>query len=56
VAVVAEAYVQGVSTRKVEALVQTLGISGLSNSEVSRMAAVLDVQAEAFRTRRLDAV
>jgi putative transposase len=56
VAVVAEAYVQGVSTRKVEALVQTLGISSLSKSEVSRMAATLDAQAEAFRTRRLDAV
>jgi transposase-like protein len=56
VAVVAEAYVQGVSTRKVEALVQTLGISGLSKSEVSRMCTALDAQAAAFRTRRLDAV
>jgi transposase-like protein len=42
VAVVAEAYVQGVSTRKGEALVQTLGIAGRSKSEVSRMAASLD--------------
>jgi transposase-like protein len=55
VAVVAEAYVQGVSTRKVEALVQTLGIAGISKSEVSRMAASLDAQVAAFRTRRLDA-
>jgi putative transposase len=55
VAVVAEAYVQGVSTRKVEALVQALGISGLSKSEVSRLASALDEQVEAFRTRRLDA-
>jgi putative transposase len=55
VAVVAEAYVQGVSTRKVEALVQTLGIAGISKSEVSRMAATLDAQVAAFRTRRLDA-
>jgi transposase-like protein len=55
VAVVAEAYVQGISTRKVEALVQTLGISGISKSEVSRMAASLDAQVAAFRTRRLDA-
>src|SRR5215218_3862694 len=55
VAVVAEAYVQGVSTRKVEALVQALGISGISRSEVSRMAASLDEQVAAFRTRRLDA-
>jgi transposase-like protein len=55
VAVVAEAYVQGVSTRKVEALVQALGIAGLSKSEVSRLAASLDQQVAAFRTRRLDA-
>jgi putative transposase len=55
VAVVAEAYVQGVSTRKVEALVQALGIGGLSKSEVSRLAGALDEQVEAFRTRRLDA-
>jgi transposase-like protein len=56
VAVVAEAYVQGVSTRKVEALVQSLGIAGLSKSEVSRLCAVLDEQAHIFRTRPLDAV
>src|SRR5437763_9407326 len=55
VAVVAEAYVQGVSTRKVEVLVQALGIAGISKSEVSRLAATLDEQVEAFRTRRLDA-
>ena len=55
VAVIAEAYLQGVSTRKVEALVQALGISGISKSEVSRLAAALDEQVEAFRTRRLDA-
>ncbi|HEX2324109.1 MAG TPA: IS256 family transposase [Chloroflexota bacterium] len=55
VAVIAEAYVQGVSTRKVEALVQSLGIMGISKSEVSRLCAVLDDQARVFRTRRLDA-
>jgi transposase-like protein len=55
VAVIAEAYVQGVSTRKVEAVVQALGISGISRSEVSRLAASLDVHVDAFRTRRLDA-
>jgi putative transposase len=55
VAVVAEAYVQGVSTRKVEALVQSLGIAGLSKSEVSRLCAVLDEQAQVFRTRPLNA-
>src|SRR5829696_7469479 len=55
VAVIAEAYLQGVSTRKVEALVQALGIAGMSKSEVSRLAASLDAQVEAFRTRRLEA-
>lgn len=54
VAVVAEAYLKGVSTRKVEALVQSLGIAGMSKSEVSRLCASLDAQVEAFRTRRLD--
>jgi putative transposase len=55
VSVIAEAYVQGVSTRKVEALVQSLGIDGLSKSEVSRLCGVLDEQVVAFRGRRLDA-
>jgi putative transposase len=54
-AVVGEAYGQGVSTRKVEALVQALGNAGISRSEMSRLAASLDEQVEAFRTRRLDA-
>lgn len=56
VAVVAEAYLRGVSTRKVEGLVQTLGITSLSKSEVSRLCQSLDEQVTAFRTRRLDAV
>ena len=55
VSVVAEAYVQGVSTRKVEALVQSLGIDAMSKSEVSRLCASLDTQVAAFRTRQLDA-
>jgi transposase-like protein len=55
VSVIAEAYVQGVSTRKVEALVQQLGITSLSKSEVSRLAQSLDAQGRAFRERRLDA-
>lgn len=55
VSVVAEAYVQGISTRKVEALVQSLGIAGMSKSEVSRLCASLDEQTRIFRTRRLDA-
>jgi transposase-like protein len=55
VAVVAEAYLKGVSTRKVEDLVQSLGIAGMSKSEVSRLCASLDAQVSAFRARRLDA-
>lgn len=52
--VVAEAYVMGVSTRKVESLVEAMGARGMSRSEVSRMAAVLDGQVQAFRTRPLE--
>jgi putative transposase len=54
VAVVAECYVRGVSTRRVEGLVQTLGIEGISKSQVSRMAAELDTEVAAFRDRPLD--
>jgi putative transposase len=54
VAVVAECYVRGVSTRRVEGLVQTLGIEGLSKSQVSRMAKELDGEVAAFRNRPLD--
>lgn len=53
VAVVQEAYVHGVSTRRVEDLVQALGITGLSKSEVSRLCATLDAEVERFRTRPL---
>jgi putative transposase len=52
-AVIAEAYVLGVSTRKVEELAQALGIDGISKSEVSRICARLDAQVEAFRGRPL---
>ena len=52
-AVVQEAYVLGVSTRRVEDLVETLGISGISKSEVSRICAALDAEVEAFRGRSL---
>jgi transposase-like protein len=52
-AVVQEAYVQGVSTRKVEALVQSLGMTGLSRSQVSRLCADLDAAVERFRQRPL---
>jgi putative transposase len=55
VAVVAECYVRGVSTRRVDGLVKTLGIEGLSKSQVSRMAAELDEMVAEFRNRPLDA-
>jgi putative transposase len=54
VAVVQEAYVQGVSTRRVDDLVQALGIGGISKSQVSRLCQALDAEVERFRTRRLD--
>jgi putative transposase len=53
--VVATSYLLGVSTRRMEKLVETLGITRLSRSQVSRMAAELDAAVEAFRTRPLDA-
>jgi putative transposase len=55
VAVVAECYVRGISTRRVEGLVQTLGIRSLSKSQVSELAKTLDEQVAAFRARLLDA-
>lgn len=53
--VVAQAYVEGVSTRRVEDLVEAMGIAGLSSSEVSRLAAGLDAKVAEFRNRPLDA-
>jgi len=55
VSVVATSYLLGVSTRRMEKLVETLGITRLSKSQVSVMARDLDEQVEAFRTRPLDA-
>jgi putative transposase len=55
VSVVATSYLLGVSTRRVEKLIQQLGITSLSKSQVSEMARDLDAQVEAFRTRPLDA-
>ena len=52
--VVAEAYVSGVSTRKVEKLVEAMGAKGMSKSEVSRMAQVLDADVAIFRERPLE--
>jgi transposase-like protein len=55
VSVVATCYLLGVSTRRMEKLVEQLGISGLSKSQVSVMARELDEHVESFRTRPLDA-
>src|SRR5256885_5589912 len=55
VSVVATSYLLGVSTRRVEKLVEQLGVASLSKSQVSEMAAYLDAQVEAFRNRPLDA-
>jgi putative transposase len=52
-AVVQEAYVHGVSTRKVDDLVRALGVDGISKSEVSRICGELDTAVTAFRTRPL---
>lgn len=52
-AVVQEAYVHGVSTRKVDDLVRALGVDGISKSEVSRICGELDAAVTAFRTRAI---
>lgn len=54
VALVQEAYVQGVSTRRVDDLVKSLGMAGISKSQVSRLCKELDAEVERFRTRRLE--
>jgi transposase-like protein len=54
VAVVQEAYVNGVSTRKVDRLVEQMGLRGLSKDQVSRMCRGLDEQVSAFRSRPLE--
>jgi putative transposase len=54
VSVIADAYLAGVSTRRVEKLVQQLGVERLSKSQVSRLAKNLDQVVEDFRTRPLD--
>jgi transposase-like protein len=52
---IVECYVRGVSTRRVDGLVRTLGLEGVSKSQVSELAKRLDVEVEAFRNRPLDA-
>jgi transposase-like protein len=54
-AVVAQCYVEGVSTRRVDDVVKAMGIEGISRSQVSRMAGELDEQVAAFRNRPVDA-
>jgi putative transposase len=54
VSVIADAYLAGVSTRRVEKLVQQLGVERISKSQVSRLAKSLDAIVEDFRTRPLD--
>ncbi|AGA68908.1 transposase [Desulfitobacterium dichloroeliminans LMG P-21439] len=54
--VIQEAYVNGVSTRKIEKLTKSLGIDSMSRSQVSSIAKELNEQVEAFRNRSLDKV
>jgi putative transposase len=53
-AVVQEAYVHGVSTRKVDELVKALGMTGISKSRVSEVCKELDEEVERFRNRELE--
>lgn len=55
VAVVAQCYVEGVSTRRVDDVVKAMGIEGISKSQVSDLAKSLDVMVAEFRNRPLDA-
>jgi putative transposase len=53
-AVVQEAYVHGISTRKVDELVKALGMTGISKSRVSELCEQLDEEVERFRNRPLE--
>jgi putative transposase len=53
-AVVMQAYVEGVSTRRVDDLVIAMGGTGISKSEVSRICAKLDTEVATWRARPLD--
>jgi len=52
--VICQAYVEGVSTRRVDDLVKSMGIDGMSKSQVSELAKHLDVKVAEFRNRPLD--
>ena len=56
VAAVAEMYVMGISTRKVEEVAGALGVSPMSKSQVSRLCECLDAEVGAFRRQRFDGV
>jgi len=53
-AVIQEAYVQGISTRSVDDLVKSLGMSGVSKSQVSRLCGELDERVNAFLGRQIE--
>ena len=53
-AVVQEAYVHGVSTRSIDDLVQAMGMSGISKSQVSRLCAEIDEKVQAFLARPIE--
>jgi transposase-like protein len=54
VSVICQAYVEGISTRRVDDLVRSMGIEGMSKSQVSELAKNLDVKVAQFRNRPLD--
>ena len=54
VAVVQEAYVQGISTRSVDEPVEAMGMSGISKSQVSRLCAEIDDRVQAFLERPIE--
>jgi transposase-like protein len=54
VSVIQEAYVHGVSTRKVDQLIQSLGMSGVSKSQVSQLCQGLDERVQRFKQRPLE--
>ena len=53
-AVIQEAYIQGVSTRSVDALAQAMGMTGISKSQVSRLCAEIDERVNAFLNRPIE--
>ena len=53
-AVIQEAYIQGVSTRSVDDLVQAMGMTGISKSQVSRLCGEIDERVNTFLNRPLE--